>query len=203
MRPRAVSAGCDAEASRQRSGPRQGCCWQPTSPTTSSPRECRSATRTRSSARWCGGSFARGASFEALTLAEWRAHSPLFDRDVVDGRSRRCVGKRRSKRRSRPIPTRSPGARRTFAAGCECTRKRCTVTRFQCQTSPLGKAVTGSPHFSEPERNADRSAPESEIARARDRTRRRLVVLQRAEVAHVAAKADVVGEESGHTRRRR
>ena len=34
---------------------RPGCCSPPTSPTTWSPRACRSAMRTRSSGRWSGG----------------------------------------------------------------------------------------------------------------------------------------------------
>ena len=49
----------DAEPRSHGSAPRRGCCSRPTSRTISSRRACRSATRTRSSARWCGGSCGR------------------------------------------------------------------------------------------------------------------------------------------------
>ena len=75
------SPGCRSTAPSRRPPP-PGCCSPPTSPTTWSPRGCRSATRTRSSARSCGGWCGRARSFDALTLDEWRAHSPLFDADV-------------------------------------------------------------------------------------------------------------------------
>ena len=46
---------------RRRRARRRGCCSRPMSPTTSSRRACRSAMRTKSSARWCGASCASGA----------------------------------------------------------------------------------------------------------------------------------------------
>ena len=85
----------------------RACCSRPTSPTTWSRRGCRSATRTRSSARWSGASSRSAASFDDLTLEEWRAHSPLFDADVRDGDHAAPPRSRRSARRNRPIPTRS------------------------------------------------------------------------------------------------
>ena len=53
--PRRSSAASDSNRQVTDAPRRRGCCSRPTSPTTWSRRGCRSATRTRSSARWCGG----------------------------------------------------------------------------------------------------------------------------------------------------
>ena len=68
-------------------------------------RACRSATRTRSSGRWSGGWCRRADRFDALTLDEWRAHSPLFDADVQRLHHAVGIGGAASARRSRPTRT--------------------------------------------------------------------------------------------------
>ena len=77
-----VIGGLTAERRRQRRARRRVCCSRPTWPTISSRRDCRSVTRTKSSARSCGGCSTRGAH---STSSAWRSgaqHSPLFGEDV-------------------------------------------------------------------------------------------------------------------------
>ena len=103
----------DASIARRRRAPRQGCCSRPMSPTISWRRACRSAMRTRSSARWCGGLVQERPVVRSVDARRrWRAHSPLFDPDVRQF----SLPRRRSRKKRTPQST-HPGRRRQGARG--------------------------------------------------------------------------------------
>ena len=78
-----VVAGLTLNARAGRARRRRACCSRPTSPTTSSRAACRSATRTRLSARIVRMLVAEERDFSSLSLDEWQRFSPLFGADII------------------------------------------------------------------------------------------------------------------------
>ena len=85
----------------------RACCSRPTSPTTWWRRDCRFATRTRWSARWCGGCSTKAvrSTISALTNG---ASTRRSSATTSARRLRRWPRSRKNKRRSRPARRRSP-----------------------------------------------------------------------------------------------
>ena len=136
-------------------------------------------------------------SFEALTLDEWRAHSPLFEPDVVDWVTPSAsVARKRTPQSTHPDAVAARAQGRAAVAGyAQVTNPNAQRPAFDEHSRPKVARLDSPPQNlkvtpTEPRQksNCPKLKPKSSVS----------VIVQRTEVADVAANPDVVGEEAGN-----